>query len=63
MAKIGATPKADFRDCRSARIAEASASFTHPALCQRAKSRSTLVRYQDMELPLARGPSATLEDS
>src|SRR5262245_57242556 len=50
MAKMGATPNADLRDTRSARMALAPASPTQPAVCQRARSRSTLWRYQDMGL-------------
>src|SRR5437868_75542 len=52
MAKIGATPNGEARDCRSVRMAVAPASFTQPAACQRARSRSALWRYQDMSRPL-----------
>ena len=58
MAKTGATPNGDLRELRSARMAVTPASFTHPAVCQRARSRSTFVRYQDMSLPSLAGPSS-----
>ena len=58
MAKTGATPNGEVRDCRSVRMAVAPASFTQPACCQRVRSRSTLLRYQDMEpSPLLAAPA------
>ena len=55
-ANMDATPNADLRESRSARIAEAPASLTHPWVCQRARSRSTLWRYQDIDTPSSDRP-------
>src|SRR5262245_33479392 len=60
MAKMGAAPNADRRDARSLRMAQAPASLTQPAVCQRARSRPTLWRYQDMGCPFVRAGSLRL---